>query len=151
MKTILQAVKEKLTASGSTIADGLGGKGLTVSEAIDALELEGGEGITPTGNIKITANTGSGGVDISQYATLTVEVVAYLVTLDANNGTDDPTYLSAIGGDSLALPDGSDLTVPSGKAFGGWLLDPSDQVSIEANTLQVTGDTTVYARWINAT
>lgn len=146
MKTILQAVKEKLTASGSTISDGLGGKGLTVSEAIDALEIEGG-GVTPTGVLTVTANTGSEGIDVTQYAFVLPNVAAYLVTYDSNNGADETEYSAAANGDVVALPDGSGLTAPSGKTFGGWATDAAGQQPIATSTIQVSGDTTVYAVW----
>lgn len=145
MRTILQAIKAKLAASGSTVADGLGGKGLTVSEAIDALELDGG--ITPTGMLTITENTGDDGIDISQYAYVDVRVNPYLITCDANNGVDDDTYIATTRNEVTQLPDGTGLTAPSGKTFAGWSLDSAGQQPIDSGTIQVTEDTTVYAVW----
>ena len=149
MKTILQAVKEKLSSSGATIAGGLGGEHKTVSEAIDGLDL--GGGITPTGKLTIDANTGGLTVDVAQYEFVEAAVVdAYVLTCDPNNSTDDDSYIAVVKGSVIQLPDGTGLTAPSGKEFGGWALDASGQDAIDGGTISINQDTTIYAVWVDA-
>ena len=150
-KTILQAVREKLEASGATVAEGLGGKGLTVSEAIDALELEGG-GITPTGTTTVTTNTS--GLNVASYAKAVVAVPAILISYDANGGTGSiaPTAGAAMGKTYYASADS--LTPPEGKRFKCWRQGGTTTEGhpdhLPGGFTQVDQDVTFYAIWEDA-
>ena len=153
-KTILQAIRDKLSASGATVADGLGGKGLTVSEAIDALELEGG-GVTPSGTLTITENTpGSAGRYAVDYAKAVVRVRACKIEYDPNGGTGfiPPTVTTA--GWNTNYSDGTGLTPPPGKRLKCWgwgaAVDPSITVPLpttDQSYVMTAQDETFYAIW----
>lgn len=149
-KTILQAIKDKLSASGVTVADGLDGKGLTISEAIAALELDDGEGITPTGTITLDRNDNY--VNVSQYAQAIVEVPSVLFSYDANGGTGTVLPTPGVYFGRTLIANAETLTPPEGKKFKCWRLgDPAgegpDLVPGPNAFFQVTQDVTWYAIW----
>lgn len=152
-KTILQAIKDKLSASGVTVADGLDGKGLTISEAIDELELGGG-GITPTGTITITSNNSGNTIDVSQYEKALIEVAAFVVTFDvtgAQSGVVSPEAWAR--GTSHTLPTAEWVTPPEGKVFAGWhdLSVVGDEVTHQVgHTYQFNSDFHFKAVWVDA-
>lgn len=149
-KTILQAIKEKLTSGGSTVAEGLGSKGLTVSEAIDELELGGGGGTTPTGTLTIRVNTSENGIDCTQFARVVVNVVPHFLTYSPNNGGVNPDVTEVHAEEQVViLPITVDYTRPQGKRFDGWATDPEGQNPITNGRITMTGDTTVYVRWVD--
>lgn len=151
-KTILQALKAKLEASGATVAEGLDGKGLTISEAIDALEFEGGT--TPTGSVTVTLNGEQ--TDVAQYAKAIVAVPTVLISYDANGGTGSivPSPGTVMG--KIYYKGGSSLTPPAGKKFKCWRVGGTseeghgDAYPGEGEFYQVARDTTFYAIWEDA-
>ena len=148
-KTILQAIIEKMSADGATVAEGLDGKGLTISEAIDALEIESG-GITPTGTITINRNDNN--VNVSQYAQAIVEIPSVLYTYDANGGTGTVLPTAGVYFGRTPIASAETLTPPEGKKFKCWRLggtaEPGLDVVPGPNAFfQSTQNETWYAIW----
>ena len=80
-------------------------------------------GITPSGNISISANG----------------------TYDANGGTGTVSAATAIKGNAISLDDGSGLTPPSDKEFKGWATTDSAETPDVTSPYTVSDDVTLYA------
>lgn len=129
------------SAEGDTIAKVLGGSG-TIAEAIDGLEA-GEDGITPTGNKAITSNGTA--IDVTEYATVSVTVPAYVISFDANGGTGTVDPVACAAGSTAQLPAGTGLTAPEGKLFSGW--GATDAATEGVTEYAATADATLYAVW----
>ena len=82
-------------------------------------------------------------VDFTYYA---IWVDAFTITFDANSGSGTIEPIEAADGDTINLPDGSDLTAPTGKEFVGWgesalATEPVD------DPYTVTDNAILYAIW----
>ena len=104
-------------------------------------------GIVPTGNITITEN--GTGIDVTAYATATVNVNDYvsLITFDLNGGTGTaPDPRGTVTGCSIELPYGDGIVPPEGKSFVGWSLetDPRHWAN-PGSSFTPFGDATMYA------
>ena len=75
----------------------------------------------------------------------------YTVTYNVNGGTGsiDPATVEA--GESITLDDGTGLTAPSGKEFAGWAKTSTAQSATVTSPFTPTGDTTLYAVWVDET
>ena len=152
-KTILQAINDKLSASGVTVADGLDGKGLTISEAIAAIELDSG-GITPTGTLTLTDNVT--GMYATNYAKAVVSVYPILVTYDANGGSGSILPTPGIRLGRTYYENGTSLTPPEGKKFKCWCTATEPGTGAvelyysEGAFINYYEDTTLYAIWEDA-
>ena len=103
--------------------------------------------ITPTGSKNITTN---GTVDVTTYASVVVNVAPVTLTYDANGGTGSVSPAVVGAGSSVTLSDGTGLTAPTDKAFGGWGESSSATEAI-TSPLVVTANKTIYAIWVDAT
>lgn len=102
--------------------------------------------LIPTGNISITEN---GTVNVAQYENAVVNVGIYTVTYDVNGGTGTITNATVIAGNSVVLDDGSGLTAPENKTFGGWATTSSAEESDVSSPYTPHANTTLYAVWID--
>lgn len=102
--------------------------------------------LVPTGNISITEN---GTVNVAQYENAVVNVGIYTVTYDVNGGTGTITNATVIAGNSVVLDDGSGLTAPENKTFGGWATTSSAEESDVSSPYTPHANTTLYAVWID--
>lgn len=76
-----------------------------------------------------------------------VEVVAahtITITYDANGGSGSIEPVTILSGDKIVISDGTGLTAPAGKGFGGWSTS-SDKEELDISKL--SGDITLYAVW----
>ena len=102
--------------------------------------------LVPTGNVSITEN---GTVNVAQYENAVVNVGIYTVTYDVNGGTGTITNATVIAGNSVVLDDGSGLTAPENKTFGGWATTSSAEESDVSSPYTPHANTTLYAVWID--
>lgn len=102
--------------------------------------------LVPTGNISITEN---GTVNVAQYENAVVNVGIYTVSYDANGGTGTITNATVIAGNSVVLDDGSGLTAPENKIFGGWATTSSAEESDVSSPYTPHANTTLYAVWLD--
>lgn len=73
----------------------------------------------------------------------------YTVTYDVNGGTGTVAPATVDAGQSVVLDDGSGLTAPSGKQFGGWATSSSATTPDVTSPYTPTADITIYAVWVN--
>lgn len=102
--------------------------------------------LVPTGNVSITEN---GTVNVAQYENAVVNVGIYTVTYDVNGGTGTITNATVIAGNSIVLDDGTGLTAPENKTFGGWATTSSAEESDVSSPYTPHANTTLYAVWID--
>lgn len=100
--------------------------------------------ISPSGSITITTN---GTSDITQYASVVVNVGIYTISYNANGGTGAIAADKVAAGNSLSLNDASGLTAPTGKEFAGWATESDATEPDVASPYTATGDITLYAVW----
>ena len=75
-----------------------------------------------------------------------VPVTTYTVTYNLNGGTGDIPADTVNAGDSVTLPDGTGITVPSGKtAFLGWAKTSSSTTATVTSPFTPDADITLYA------
>ena len=103
--------------------------------------------LTPTGTINITSN---GTVDVSEYATASVNVGTYTVSYNANGGTGSVASDTVIAGNYITLSDGTGLTAPEGKQFSGWATTAAAETADVTSPYTPTASITLYAVWIDA-
>ncbi|QHI71624.1 InlB B-repeat-containing protein [Aminipila terrae] len=81
--------------------------------------------------------------------------VTHTISFDANGGTGSVTSLQVADGQtSSALPDGSGLTVPTGKKFDSWNTKADGtgtKYAAGATVANVTADMTLYAQYVEDT
>ena len=157
-----------------TYLNGLMGNGVTLTYDVNggtgsiapvvtakgsSINLNDGTGLTaPTGKGFLgwgtTAETTT--PDITSPYTITENKTIYaiwtnLVTLtyDSNSGTGSIDSITKPAGSAITLSDGTGLTAPEGKTFGGWGT-ASDSTTAETSPYTITADTTLYAIWNNA-
>lgn len=102
--------------------------------------------LVPTGNISITEN---GTVNVAQYENAVVNVGIYTVSYDVNGGTGTITNATVIAGNSIVLDDGSGLTAPENKIFGGWATTSSAEEPDVTSPYTPHANTTLYAVWLD--
>lgn len=100
--------------------------------------------LTPTGTISITSN---GTVDVSTYESASINVGTYTITYDANGGTGSVDSATVIAGNSASLSDGTGLTAPEGKVFGGWATTSTAESADVTSPYTPTQNVTLYAFW----
>ena len=77
---------------------------------------------------------------------------AFTIGFDANGGEGEIDDISVTEGQSIeTLPDGSELTAPEGKVFGGWATTDSALVADVTAPYTPEESTTLYAVWIDET
>lgn len=70
----------------------------------------------------------------------------YTVSFDANGGSGKMESVTGVTG-TYTLPD-CKFTAPSGHSFAGWALSASSGIIIPAgNSIEISGNTTLYAKW----
>lgn len=118
------------------------GTGLTAPE---------GKGFLGWGTTAVTTTP-----DITSPYTITENKTIYaiwvnLVTLtyNSNGGTGSIDSITQPAGSAITLSDGTGLTAPEGKTFGGWGT-ASDSTTAETSPYTITADKTLYAIWNNA-
>lgn len=74
----------------------------------------------------------------------------FTVIYNANGGTGEIASETVEFGESITLDDGSTLTAPSEKEFGGWATTPTATAPNVASPYKPTADVTLYAVWVNA-
>ena len=128
--------------------------------AIDSTYDEGGftrdpykvMGFTPKGNnininYKNAGNTEYG--DQAETSGL-VHELAHKLSYNANSGTGSIDSIAKPAGSSVTLSDGTGLTAPEGKVFGGWATSSSSTTAV-TSPYTILEDTTLYAIWNNQT
>ena len=75
----------------------------------------------------------------------------YTVSFDANGGTGTIASETVNAGTEITLNNGSTLTAPEGKTFGGWALSSTAlEAAFEGGVAYTpTSDVTFYAVWVN--
>lgn len=79
----------------------------------------------------------------------TPATVEYTVIYNENGGTGTISSVTVEFGESITLDDGSTLTPPSGKVFGGWATTPTATEPNATSPYKPTADTTLYAVWVD--
>ena len=69
------------------------------------------------------------------------------LTYNANGGTGSIDPVVAEKNSSVTLSNGTGLTAPEGKVFGGWMTSASGTEAITGPTYTVAANTTLYAKW----
>ncbi len=116
----------KLPANGFTAPSGKQFKGWSVDEGA---EKAAGDSITVSSGTNVKAIW---------------EDITYTVSFDANGGSGTMADVTGVVGD-YELPANS-FTAPAGQKFKGWATSTNGTV-ISASSINVTGDTTLYAIW----
>ena len=88
-------------------------------------------------NIKLTA----------QWEAIPEPVVTYVITMNANDGSEEPvtSYVGGVCG-AYALPD-CDFDGPTGKYFSGWKINNAGEELTAGTTVMVNEDLVLYAQW----
>lgn len=90
-------------------------------------------------------NAGSNNSDATYYA---IWKDLFTVSFNANGGEGEIDDILVPDGQSIeTLPDGSGLTAPEGKVFGGWATTDSALVADVTAPYTPADDTTLYAFW----
>ena len=76
--------------------------------------------------------------------------VVYTVEFNATGGTGTIAAEEVTPGESIDLPDGTALTAPSEKVFGGWAKTSTAAMANVISPFTPIDDTTLYAVWVNA-
>lgn len=79
----------------------------------------------------------------------TPATVEYTVIYNANGGSGTIESETVEFGESITLDDGSTLTPPSDKTFGGWATTPTATAPNVASPYKPTADVTLYAVWVS--
>lgn len=98
-----------------------------------------------TGTLSVTEN---GTADVTDYASVSVNVVPVTVTYNANTGTGSVDPVTVGKGTTVELSDGTGLTAPSEKEFGGWATTADAEEANVTSPYKVTADVTLYAVWV---
>ena len=69
------------------------------------------------------------------------------LTYDANGGTGSIAPEVVAKNSSVTLSNGTGLTAPTGKVFGGWMTSKTGTETITGETYTVAENTTLYAKW----
>lgn len=127
----------------TTIAQAIAAKGEDASYGTIAQAVAGISGTTAKSTIAATI----AGANISGG-----NVTAFIVSFSANGGSGTIDAVACADGSTVALPDGTGLTAPSEKAFGGWATTAAaEEAEYEAgDDFAATEDVTLYAFWVDA-
>lgn len=104
--------------------------------------------ITPTGTKTITEN--GTGIDVTHYATATVNVGMYTVSYNVNGDTGTVPEVIVVSGNAITLNNGSTLTPPESKIFSGWATTATAEESDATSPYTPHADTTLYAVYITS-
>ena len=122
------------------------------------ITLSNGTGLTKTGYRFLGWGTTAATTtpDITSPYTITENKTIYAVwkqtatlTYNANNGTGTIPAVTVDVGSSITLSNGTGLTAPTGKVFGGWAT-ASDSTTAVTSPYTISENTTLYAIWNNA-
>ena len=120
--------------------------------------LSDGTGLTKTGYRFLGWGTTSSTTtpDITSPYTITENKTIYAVwkqivtlTYNVNGGTGTIPAVTVDAGSSITLSDGTGLTAPTGKVFGGWAT-ASDSTTAVTSPYTISENKTLYAIWNNA-
>lgn len=120
--------------------------------------LSDGTGLTKTGYRFLGWGTTAATTtpDITSPYTITENKTIYAVwkqtvtlTYNANSGTGTIPAVTVDAGSSITLSDGTGLTAPTGKVFGGWAT-ASDSTTAVTSPYTISENKTLYAIWNNA-
>ena len=100
-----------------------------------------------TGALEVDSN---GTYDVTEKASVVINVPAVKLTYNKNGGTGSVSPVSVGKGTAVTLSDGTGLTPPEDKIFGGWATTDSAETPDVVSPLTVTADTTIYAVWVSA-
>ena len=91
--------------------------------------------------------------DITSPYTITENKTIYAIwtnlatlTYDSNGGTGSIDSITKPAGSAITLSDGTGLTHPTNKTFGGWVTSASG-TEVVTSPYTLTADTTLYAKW----
>ena len=139
--------------------DGTGSIAPVVKPAGSNITLSDGTGLTaPEGKglLGWGSTAGTTTPDITSPYTITENKTIYaiwtnLVTLtyDSNGGTGSIDSVTKPAGSAITLSDGTGLTPPSNKVFGGWGTSSSSTTAV-TSPYNISSNTTLYAIWNNA-
>ena len=122
------------------------------------ITLSDGTGLTKTGYRFLGWGTAAETTtpDITSPYTITENKTIYAVwkqtvtlTYNANSGTGTIPAVTVDAGSSITLSDGTGLTAPSNKVFGGWATSASSTTAV-TSPYTISENTTLYAIWNNA-
>ena len=139
------ALLDNATYAGKNIAgvngNSKGWKNIGVVTSLNAWTVVG----TPAPS---DVTTPVGGNASTYVCPLTVRLKNYTVSFDAGEGSGNQAPIYTDGGNT-ALPATTTFTAPTGKVFAGWSETAGGAV-ISGNSINVTGDKTLYAVWESA-
>lgn len=72
------------------------------------------------------------------------------LTYNVNGGTGTISPVTVTAGSAVTLNDGSTLTPPTGKTFGGWATTSTASTADATSPYTVASNTTLYAFWANS-
>lgn len=133
-------------AEAYTLVSPTGTKSITQNgEGIDVTEYASADVNVPnpsTGELSVTEN---GTANVTDYASVSINVVPVTLTYNANGGTGSVSPVTVGKGTEVTLSDGTGLTAPDTKQFTGWATTASAEAPDVTNPYKVTADVTLYA------
>ena len=138
--------------------DANGGTGTVAPTTVlagDSTQLNDGSGLTaPAGKSFFGwGTTSTSTTKLESPYTVTQDTTLYAIwvpsvtlTYNVNGGTGSVDPQTVAQGASVTLNNGSGLTAPTNKVFGGWGISSTSTTAVE-NPYTVTQDTTLYAIW----
>ena len=151
---------EGLMGTGVTLTynanGGTGSIAPLVAAKNSSVTLSDGTGLTaPEGKGFLGWGTTAGTTtpDITSPYTITENKTIYAIwtnlatlTYDSNGGTGSIDSITKPAGSAITLSDGTGLTHPTNKTFGGWVTSASG-TEVVTSPYTLTEDTTLYAKW----
>ena len=151
---------EGLMGTGVTLTynanGGTGSIAPLVAAKNSSVTLSDGTGLTaPEGKGFLGWGTTAGTTtpDITSPYTITENKTIYAIwtnlatlTYDSNGGTGSIDSITKPAGSAITLSDGTGLTHPTNKTFGGWVTSASG-TEVVTSPYTLTADTTLYAKW----
>ena len=124
------------------------------SEVAGEYNLKNNSFTAPAGEIfkswKIEETEYAEGAEVTITANTTVTAQWALprtVSFNANGGTGSIDNAIVASGNEYILPDGTGLTAPTGKVFGGWKLNNEGDTKSAGTGIGVNSDVVLYAQW----
>lgn len=113
-------------------------------------EIEGTVAALKNGNWSVAQTFDTKAEATTYLEGLMADASTVLLTYNVNGGDGSISPVNVSAKSTVVLNDGSSLTPPSGKKFGGWATTSSASTSNVSSPYTVNTNTTLYAVWNNA-